>query len=225
MLGLFPRRAEVDQDRLIVRVQQDVVGGNVPMQHPAVVDILDRAERLARQRLDFLRSEAIAVLFDHREQIEAVDVIDRHVSGLVLFEDLVHLDDVLVVERCQSMRFLDEVLHHVGEFFGMALRPDSHFVVGAEAHHARKALLDDDVAAETVLGPVGDAEAAAVEIAGDGVLTVQDPRAGRQFIHCRVDLVPCFLISSTAILAEVDDFVSLHCTQSQGVDTRKHGHW
>jgi hypothetical protein len=65
----------------------------------------------------------------------------------------------------------------------MGARPGRHHGLRAAAEGTGEAFLDDDIAIKAVLGQIGDAKAARVDVADNRILALQQLRAGLQLIH------------------------------------------
>ncbi len=186
--GMFPRRAKVDQDRLAGLVDQHVVGRDVAVQHVVVVDEADRMQKLLGDLDDVLGRKRLALAVDDLLQVKPVDVVQRHVGGAVVFEDVVDRDDVRMDDLGQAARLADEKLDDGPQFRRVGTRPGGDHDLRTAADRRGEALLDHDVAVEAVLGKISDAETAAVEVAGDRVLTLQQLRARLKFVDQVLDL-------------------------------------
>ncbi len=106
-----PRRAEVDQDRLAFRGQEDVVRRDVAMQQPPPVDVPDGRNQLARDRHDLVGCQGALAFVDDLQQVVAPDMIHRHIGSIVVLEHLMHADDVRVRQQSQAPRLVQEAFH------------------------------------------------------------------------------------------------------------------
>ena len=60
---------------------------------------------------DVLRAQRWRAALDRLQKVVALNEIHRHVGGLIVFEDLMHLDDVRMVQLRQRHRLLHEMTH------------------------------------------------------------------------------------------------------------------
>ena len=156
------RGAEVEQDRLAHRRQQDVVGRDVAVVHAFVVQQLQRVEH----RVDHPENPGFVGRVRHGlarvAQRDALQVGHHHVGGGVVFPEPVDLHQRRVVEAGQQTRFVDERTQPdrvgLGER-GRAHR--DHRPHTARGERRRHVFLQRDLALQrVVLGEVDDAEAA-----------------------------------------------------------------
>ena len=152
------------------------------MQDARLVDEIDRAEHLLQQDHDLRRGKGSVRRVQDVVQVFAVDEVDRHVGGVVVFEHLMHADDVRVNQFGQAPRLVDEVLHEAAQIAGVLARPRAHDAVRPAAERVGKTFLDDHGPVERILRQIGDPEPAAVEESKDRVLPVQQRRPRFQVI-------------------------------------------
>ena len=155
------REAEVDDLRVAVAVDHDVLGLEIAVDDPALVRLRDRFRDL-RQRLEQLRQTRAVV--DARAQRRAVDELHRDVRNSLVVNlrliDRVDVDDVRMIERRSRARLLAKALQAVG-IDGEAPRQD----------------LDRDAAVQPLVdGGVHRAHPARADLLGNRV--VSQPRAG-----------------------------------------------
>ena len=193
--GREARRAEIDQHRPVVFVDQDVGRLDVAVEDAdamrAVEPLRDRPENVPQAAL-----VEPPALFQHPRQRDAVLEIHDHVGGPVDLEETADADDVGMTRRGrqvpQKLGFLDELLEAKRVDFLRVGIDRHHRVFGiAVADGAREIFLDGDELVE--IDParlVDDAEAADAEDLLEAPFAQH--RAGRQslvtvcLVHCRL---------------------------------------
>ena len=159
------------------------------MQHVVVVDEPHSRQQLFGDDDDFLSGRLRALALDHFLQVKPVDEVDRHIGGEIVFKDLVHGHDVGMHDLGQIARLAHEKLNHRAEFGGMRPRPRRDDGFRPAAERAGEAFLDDHIAIKAVLGQIGDAKAAAVQITDDGILAAQKLGSGRKLVDDIIQIV------------------------------------
>ena len=160
-----PRRAEVDQRRVVLGIEDDVGRLDVAMQEARLVDLLEAAEQPLEQTLDDRRRQLLVALQALLERLAARQPHD-HVGRAVGLEEVVDADDRgNALERRQNAGLLEKALAAPDEVFGKLRRArHDRRAVFAQRQRCRQIFLDRDFAAERrVAGVVGDAETAVAE--------------------------------------------------------------
>ena len=109
---LLTRGAKVDEDRLAVLRDQDVVGRDVAVQHVVAVDEAHGTQELFGDHGDFAGCRHPALTVDDLLKVQPVDIVDGHVGGAVVFKDLMHGHDVGMHDLGQVACLAHEKLHH-----------------------------------------------------------------------------------------------------------------
>ena len=160
------------------------------MEHVVAVDVTDGRNQLSRNRNDVIRGKGCATILDQIQKIWSIDVVDGHVGGFIVFKNLVHADDVGMLQHRQVARFIDKELYHRLQFGRMRPGPRPHQSGRAATEGVGKALLDDDCPIQAVLGQIGDPEPTIVEKLSDRILAVQKLGAGLKLVYHAVHSVP-----------------------------------
>ena len=103
-----PRCAEVEQDGRALGRQQDVVGRDVAVEHPFVVQPLQRVEHRLQDAADPGFVGRIGHGAPRIAQRDALQVRHDHVGGRIVLPEAVHLDQRRVVEARQHAGLVDE---------------------------------------------------------------------------------------------------------------------
>ena len=168
----FAGRAEIDQDRPLVRVDHDIVRRNIAVQHASLMEELHRAQALLQHFDDLVRHEGVIRGVQILPQIFAVGMVDCHVDGFIILKDLMHADDIRMDQICHLVRLSQEQANNGTVLILIGGGAGAHDGFAASADGVWKALLDHDRAVESVLGEIAYVEPAAVEEVDDRVLTV-----------------------------------------------------
>lgn len=119
---------------------------------------------------------------DHIKQVSPLDVVHRHIGRIVFFEDPVNADNLWMPELRETVCLLDETPNELLTTLPAVGRAHADPGPPTAAEGGREAFLDHNVAVQTVLGQVGDPEAAAVDVARDSILAVEEDRTRWQTV-------------------------------------------
>ena len=179
--------AEVEQHRRAVGANDDVVGGDVAMQHVGGVHHLQRVQDRGHDPVQLrLRGRAVET---RQPALEAQSVLEAHdhVGGRVGLEHARDADDVGMLEAGQRARLVQEAGPAPIECGLVALRLGPHTHVGAPVREVDGIVfLDGDPHAETdVVCLVRDGEAAPADDATDAIAAVEQriPRQEQSAVH------------------------------------------
>ena len=166
----------------MVLVDQDVVRRDVAVQDLLVVNEADRAKHLFEDVLGLGRGQIGVRILDDVQQVTAADEIQRHIGGVVVLENLMHTDDVRVVQLGKAAGLLHEQADDRLQLVLVGARTGLNDSTAAPAERTRETFLDDDLPVQTVAGKVGDTKAAGIEETFDRVLAVHQLGAGLQLV-------------------------------------------
>ena len=172
--------AEVDQRDPIAGIHPKVVGGDVAVQHTLGVNVPDGLQRAQQGGAQKRRGQAFGVVLLHGDQVDPVDIIQRHISGVVLFKDLMDGHDMGMLQLRHAAGFADELLLQRGEPRLVPRRCGVHLTVPALAQARGETFLDDDIPVQTVARHIGHREAALLQRFQNLILPVQEAGAGQQ---------------------------------------------
>ena len=161
--GFFLGCTKVDQNRVALAIDQNVVGADVPVQHVIRMNVVNRLKTLQQNVFHIARMQLHPRIFDRVQQIPASNEVERHIGGHIVFEDLVDTDDIVVLQFRQPTRLGTEVLHNCVEFRLMLARPRHHIALVTAAHRGRETFLDHDDTVEAVAGEVRHAETTGIQ--------------------------------------------------------------
>ena len=173
-----PRRPEVDQRDPVGIVDADIVGRDVAMQDSVGMDVPDRLQNLAQGGFQKGRADALGGVLQHGDQVHALDIIQRHIGRVVLFENLVNGHDERVLQRGHAARLADELLLQLGKLRLGHGRDGAHLAIHALTDAVGVAFLDHDMPLQAVARHIGDAEPALLQLVQKDVLPVQKPGSG-----------------------------------------------
>ena len=106
--------AEVHHPQLAVVQQHDVLGLDVPMHHAVAVGMVQRFEDLGDEMHRFPAGQPAAALVEVLPQRHAVHVFHHDILQLLADRDIVHLDNVGVIEQRDGLGFVLEAADEVG---------------------------------------------------------------------------------------------------------------
>ena len=106
--------AKIHHPQLAVVQQHDVLGLDVPVHHAVVVGMVQRFQDL-RDKVDGLPAGQLAApLVQILAQGHAVHIFHDDILQMVAHRDIIHLDDIGVVEQRDGLGLVLETAHKVG---------------------------------------------------------------------------------------------------------------
>ena len=178
-----PRRAEVEQHRMIVGQQQDVGRRDLAVNVTRAVQHLERTEQAVEQRSQRGFVGRLVERLAQGEQRRAGVVRHRTVGGAVGFPAAQHMHERRVIAAREHLRFVDERMQPAleGLRMGRCAQREAHRVAVARGECDRQVFLDRDAAIELqVAREIDDAEAARADHPLE--LELFEPRAGWQCV-------------------------------------------
>ncbi len=154
--------------------------------------IAQRVQKLVQRRDQRLARQARGGALQRLQKVGAVDMLHRHIGGLVVLEDLVDLHDVRMVQLGQVQRLLLEKRDERAELLLALARAGADVLARAAAEGRGEAFLHHHPAIQRIARPVGDPEPARVQEGVDGELAQKQPRAGLQLVGEMLD--PRFVV-------------------------------
>ena len=149
--GITTGGAKVDQDRIAVCFDHDVVWRNIAVQQISHVDRLDSVEQLQQHIFHAIGRKRCIVRLHDVVQIKPVDQIKHHIGGFVFFECAVHADDVLVAQLCKAAGLSHKHRDGRTEMFLIGLVAGDDALAAAQTEVIGKALFDHDRPAKDVI--------------------------------------------------------------------------
>ena len=107
------RNAEIHHAQLAVVQQHDVLGLDVPVHHPVGVGVFQRLEDLGDEMHRLPAAELAAPLVEVLPQGHAVHIFHHDILQMVADRNVIHLDDVRVVEQRNGLGFIFEAPHQI----------------------------------------------------------------------------------------------------------------
>ena len=117
--------------------------------------------------------DRVRLFLDHVKKVATAHEIQRHVRGLVVFEHLMHADDIRMLELRQTPRFGTKMLHDRVEFRLVLTRTGHDVTVIPAAHRRREAFLDDNDTIQTIARKIRHPKATGVQEFLNPELSVQ----------------------------------------------------
>ena len=108
--GAGTRRTKVNQRDPVRGVHPDVIGCNVAVQDAIGMNVADRLQRFPQGCLEKRRCKPLWLVVQNRDQIYSVHIVEGHIGGVVLLENLMNGDDIGMFQRRHAARLAQELL-------------------------------------------------------------------------------------------------------------------
>ena len=153
------------------------------MQNILPVQVINRSEDLSQDLVDLGRGQSFTTIFQCLQKIETFDIIQRHIGGIIIFEYLMHTDDIRVLQFCQAFGLLDKQIDDRLEFGLMCARPCANPRIATPAQGIGETFLDHNPAIQGILCQIGDAKATTVQEFLDDILAMKKLCSRLQLIN------------------------------------------
>ena len=145
------------------------------------MNVPNRLQRFPQGRLEKRGCQPLSFVVQNRDQINSVHIVERHIGGVVLFEDLMHGNDIGMLQRRHAARLAQELLFQGHKLRLGCGRNRTNLAVRALTQTRGKAFLYDDIPFEAVARHISHGKAALLKRLQNLVQPVQKTGAGWQF--------------------------------------------